>query len=96
MPDWRSGVSDRTGSTDRFAGVESEGWLFRDRPTNARILSAMTKDQIIAVIKTRMGALRDSCTIGDSSDPLIFTAAQVSWEKAEEYESLLAEIDKSQ
>jgi len=47
---------------------------------------------IIAIIEKRRDAFRDSASIGTASDPLVASAAQVAWEKAEEYDSLLAEL----
>ena len=47
---------------------------------------------IIAIIEKRRDALRDSASIGTASDLLVASAAQVAWEKAEEYDSLLAEL----
>ena len=48
--------------------------------------------RIIEIIEKRRDALRDSASIGTASDPPVASAAQVAWEKAEEYELLLAEL----
>jgi hypothetical protein len=48
--------------------------------------------RIIEIIEKRRDALRDVASIGTASDPLVASAAQVAWEKAQEYDSLLAEI----
>lgn len=48
--------------------------------------------RIIEIIEKRRDAFRDSSSIGAASDPLVASAAQVAWEKAEEYDSLLAEL----
>jgi hypothetical protein len=47
---------------------------------------------IIEIIEERRDAFRDSSSIGTASDPLVVSAAQAAWEKAEEYDSLLAEL----
>jgi hypothetical protein len=50
--------------------------------------------RIIEVIEKRRDGFRDSSSIGTASDPLVASAAQVAWEKADEYDSLLAELRK--
>lgn len=52
----------------------------------------MDYNRIIEIIERRRDAFRDSSSIGTASDPLVASAAQVAWEKAEEYDSLLAEL----
>ena len=52
----------------------------------------MDFERIVAIIEKRRDAFRDSSSIGTASDPLVASAAQVAWEKAEEYDSLLAEL----
>ena len=52
----------------------------------------MDLNRIIESIGKRRVAFRDSSSIGTASDPLVASAAQVAWEKAEEYDSLLAEL----
>jgi hypothetical protein len=54
----------------------------------------MTVDEIVEIIKKRRDALKGSASIGNAPDPLIASGAQVAWEKAEEYDALLAEIEK--
>jgi hypothetical protein len=48
--------------------------------------------RIVEVIEKRRDAFRVSSSIGTASDPLVASAAQVAWEKADEYDSLLAEL----
>ena len=55
----------------------------------------MDVPRIIAIIEKRRDALREASSIGTANDPLVASAAQVAWEKAEEYDSLLAEIRES-
>jgi|GEM_PF-3048406 len=55
----------------------------------------MTAEEIIAAIKRRRDAMRDASSQGDSTDAPVATAAQVAWEKADEYDSLPAEIENS-
>jgi hypothetical protein len=52
----------------------------------------MDFNRIIEIIEKRRDAFRDSSSIGTASDPLVASAAQVAWEKAEEYDSLPAEL----
>jgi hypothetical protein len=52
----------------------------------------MNVQKIIDIIETRRDALRHAASLGTADDPLVASAAQVAWEKAEEYDSLLAEI----
>jgi hypothetical protein len=52
----------------------------------------MDKDQIIELIKARRNELRDASSMGDASDPLVASASQVAWEKADEYDTLLEKI----
>jgi hypothetical protein len=54
----------------------------------------MDFERIVEIIKNRRDALRDSASIGTASDPLVASTAQVAWEKAEEYDSLLAELEE--
>jgi hypothetical protein len=56
----------------------------------------MDLSRIIEIIKTRRDALRDASSIGTANDPLVASAAQTAWEKADEYDSLLAEIREKQ
>jgi hypothetical protein len=52
----------------------------------------MDFDQIIEFIERRRNALRDSASTGTASDPLVASAAQVAWEKAEELDQVLNEL----
>jgi len=52
----------------------------------------MDLKRIIEIIEKRRDAFRDSSSIGTAADPLVASAAQVAWEKADEYDSLLAEL----
>ena len=54
----------------------------------------MDVTRIIEIIEKRRDAFRDASSIGTAHDPLVASAAQVAWEKAEEHDSLLAEIRK--
>jgi hypothetical protein len=56
----------------------------------------MDLSRIIEIIETRRDAFRDASSIGTANDPLVASAAQVAWEKAHEYDSLLAEIREKQ
>ena len=47
-------------------------------------------------IQRRRNALRDLASIGNASDPLVATTAQVASEKADEYDLLLNEIERSE
>jgi Asp/Glu/hydantoin racemase len=55
----------------------------------------MNFDQIVELIERRRDALRDAASIGCASDPLVASAAQVAWERAEELDQLLAELKNS-
>ena len=50
---------------------------------------------IVATIKNRRDQFKDAASLGTASDPLVASAAQVAWEMAAEYDSLLAEIESS-
>ena len=52
----------------------------------------MDAASIIEIIEKRRDTLRDSASIGTAADPLVASAAQLAWEKAEEYDSLLVEL----
>jgi hypothetical protein len=52
----------------------------------------MDLNRIIEIIEKRRDAFRDSSSIGTAADPLVASAAQVAWEKADEYDSLLAAL----
>jgi hypothetical protein len=49
--------------------------------------------EIIKIINRRKDEFFDSQLIGTAADPLVFTEAGVARAKADEYESLLAEIE---
>jgi len=50
--------------------------------------------EIIAIIKKRRDDYFDSQIAGTASDPLVYTAAEVSRAIADEYDSLLLEIQE--
>lgn len=52
----------------------------------------MDAEMIIAKARERRDKFREAAAFGTASDPLVASAAQVCWDIAEEYESLLAEI----
>jgi len=51
---------------------------------------------VVSAIQRRRNALRDLASIGNASDPLVATVAQVASEKADEYDLLLDEIENSE
>jgi hypothetical protein len=57
--------------------------------------SAMDAQSIIALIRRRREAFFDSQISGTASDPLVATGADVSRAIADEYDSLLAEIENT-
>jgi len=52
----------------------------------------MDASEIIAIIKKRRDEFVESQAAGGPGDPLVHTAAEVSWFIANEYDSLLLEI----
>lgn len=55
----------------------------------------MDAQAIIAIIEKRRDRFRDAASVGTGADTLVASPAQAAWDIAEEYDSLLAEIESA-